>query len=164
MKYFQSHGPATIQDFTWWSGLSVKDARIGLENIQPQLIHETINSELYWAAEASSEIKKSKKMVQLLPAYDELIISYKNREAVISHDSSAKAISSNGLFRPTVIVDGQVTGLWNRRLIKNHIVVEISLFRPHTNAELNLLQKSCKSYGDYMGRKVEFSYFEMKIN
>jgi hypothetical protein len=25
-RYFTSHGPASLQDFTWWSGLTVADA------------------------------------------------------------------------------------------------------------------------------------------
>ena len=31
-RYFTSHGPATIGDFVWWSGLTVSDTRRGLES------------------------------------------------------------------------------------------------------------------------------------
>src|SRR6266571_3866 len=36
-RYFTGHGPATLQDFVWWSGLSVADARAGLDMVKSQL-------------------------------------------------------------------------------------------------------------------------------
>jgi hypothetical protein len=38
-RYFTSRGPATLQDFIWWSGLLTADARAGLEAVKSQLAH-----------------------------------------------------------------------------------------------------------------------------
>src|SRR6266571_7526030 len=48
MRYFMSHGPAVIQDFVWWSGLTVAEARAGLAMVTSHLLHETINGQTYW--------------------------------------------------------------------------------------------------------------------
>ena len=37
-RYFQSHGPATVHDFAWWSGLTVKDARAGAATVDGGLV------------------------------------------------------------------------------------------------------------------------------
>ncbi len=46
-KYFTSHGPATLQDFVWWSGLSVGDAKQALDTVKTELASETIDSQTY---------------------------------------------------------------------------------------------------------------------
>ena len=46
-RYFNSHGPATLKDFVWWSGLLVKDARTGLNAIKSQLKKEIVNGQTY---------------------------------------------------------------------------------------------------------------------
>ena len=45
-RYFRSHGPATIRDFVWWSGLKTTDAKRGLEinRAKPDIVDGTT----YW--------------------------------------------------------------------------------------------------------------------
>jgi hypothetical protein len=66
--------------------------------------------------------------VLLLPAFDEFIISYKDRSSCIPKKNSSAIISTNGIFRPIIVLNGQVVGLWKRSLIKNKIVIEPKLF------------------------------------
>ena len=35
---FSGHGPATLEDYVWWSGLTLSDARYGLEMVKAQLV------------------------------------------------------------------------------------------------------------------------------
>src|SRR3712207_6350881 len=42
-RYFTSRGPATLQDFVWWSGLTTADARAGLKAITADLVRKTID-------------------------------------------------------------------------------------------------------------------------
>ncbi len=47
-RYFTSHGPATIQDFAWWSGLTAADARAGLEMVKSEFVQEVVDGKTYW--------------------------------------------------------------------------------------------------------------------
>ena len=46
-RYFRSHGPATIRDFVWWSGLITADARRGLDIIRAK--REDVDGRTYWS-------------------------------------------------------------------------------------------------------------------
>lgn len=48
-RYFYSHGPATLKDFVWWSGLTVKDAKTGLKSIKSELISIDIGNKTHWS-------------------------------------------------------------------------------------------------------------------
>jgi hypothetical protein len=112
--YFIGHGAATLQDYMWWSGLSQKEAKLGLEAVKPELCEEVIDGQTYWIANELANVAQMGYSIHLLPAFDEYIIGYRERGAVLSPENQRKAISSNGIFRPTVVVDGQVAGLWRK--------------------------------------------------
>ncbi|OAV74720.1 hypothetical protein Barb7_01741 [Bacteroidales bacterium Barb7] len=132
--YFTSHGPAALPDFVWWSGLSQTEARIGLEAVSSDLVTERINGQTYYHATAGN-IPDAARSACLLPAFDEYIISYKDRQAVLSSEHHAKAVSSNGIFRPTIIVNGQVAGLWKKAVSKNAPVLLNFFEQPDASAE-----------------------------
>ncbi|KAA6352472.1 hypothetical protein EZS27_000191 [termite gut metagenome] len=138
--YFTSHCPATLQDFIWWSGLSQTEAKKGLEAVKSGLVAEEVNGQTYWIADAFKNATSSvDTSVYLLPAFDEYIISYRDRKAVLPSENHSKAVSSNGIFRPVIVANGQVIGLWKKMDTKNEPVL-LSFFEPSnviTNNETN---------------------------
>ena len=155
LRYFSSHGPATLQDFTWWSGLPVQDARNALEMIQSGIKSETIGLEIYWMKDSSPDKGKHRNSVFLLPAYDEFLISYKDRRASLSNQNSIKTVSNNGIFRPVILVNGRVAGTWKRTLKKERIIVEADLFRNHNKDVLSKLEEAVRFYGKFTGMETK---------
>ncbi|GHS93736.1 hypothetical protein FACS1894207_0670 [Bacteroidia bacterium] len=121
--YFQSHSPATLPDFTWWSGLSLTEARKGLEAIKSGFVAEKINGQTYWINNDFRHAPDPENFCRLLPAFDEYLVSYKDRKAVLLSEHHRKAISSNGIFRPVIVVNGQVVGLWKKTSNKKNPVI-----------------------------------------
>ena len=154
-KYFLSHCPATLQDFIWWSGLSVTDAKIALELIKRELIQEAIESQTYWLTSSFSVPKTNNKSCYLLPAFDEFMISYKDRSASLNFKHHGKSISSNGIFRPVILMNGQVKGLWKRTIKHDKVIVEPEFFQPNNKTEFKLLKKASENFGNFLGKKIE---------
>jgi len=154
-SYFASHGPASLPDFIWWSGLPVSDARKALEMNKSDLISVTINNEIYWYAEPVSVTSALPDSVYLLPAFDEYLISYKNRSAAITADHHKKAISNNGIFWPVIVVKGQISGIWKRTIKKDKVLIELDHFRPHNKKEIQLITSAAEKYGYFSGLKAE---------
>ena len=139
---------ATLQDFDWWSGLPVADVRNALEMIKPDLVSETIGSHIYWLPD-SLAIPKKENSTHLLPAFDEYLISYKDRRAALSLDDHKKSVSNNGIFWPVVLIDGQVTGRWKRSVKTGKVVIEKEYFRRHSKAELNGIEKAANTFSEF---------------
>ncbi len=157
-KYFTSHCPATLQDFAWWSGLSIRDAEQALEMIKPTLISEDINSLTYWISGSYSPPKVNEKLMYLLPAYDEFVISYKDRSSIFSVENQKKTISSNGMFWPTIVLNGKVKGLWKRKVKKDTVSIEANLFEPLPQKIKKLIEKKAISFGNFFEKKTEIFY------
>ncbi len=153
-KYFESHCPATLHDFVWWSGLSVTDAKNAVELIIDQFVSEKINSSEYLFPNSSSIPKKFKESVFLLPAFDEFLISYKDRTAAIAGEHQEKAFSKNGIFWPTVVVNEQVSGLWKREIKKDILIIEVRFFDKKNNVTKSDLKKASDRLASFLGLKI----------
>jgi hypothetical protein len=154
-KYFYSHGPATLQDFAWWSGLSTSDAGHALEIVKSEFHSEIIEGQTLWFTDPPSLPPTDKTVIHLLPAFDEFIISYTDRRAALPFKNFSKAVSNNGIFRPIVVVNGQVTGIWKRMIKKDKIVVETELFQAPDRTAMRLIEKAAKQYGRFLGKEIE---------
>lgn len=153
--YFTSHGPATIQDFVWWSGLSITESKRALETVKSNLLSETVDNQTYWFPNTLSIPEPDKNTVFLLPAFDEFIISYKDRTDSLPFEDHNKAVSNNGIFRPIIVVNGQVTGLWKRRTQNDKVTLETNLFQPVSEIIENLIEEGVHHYEVFLNKKIE---------
>ncbi|CAN5588395.1 hypothetical protein BH24ACT21_BH24ACT21_04730 [soil metagenome] len=151
-RYFASHGPATVHDFARWTGLTVTDTRSGLEAARPGLTSEKINGKEYWkTAVAPGHLAHDESNVHLLPGFDEYLLGYKDRSAVLAEEHASKIVpGKNGVFLPTIVVDGQVVGTWKRKLKKNSIDMTLSPFTRLGDSEERVIA-AAKSYSEFIG-------------
>lgn len=151
-RYFASHGPATLKDFTWWSGLSVADATKALNIVAPGFISETVGSEKYWLKEEYSNYKGKGYFVHLLPAFDEFLISYRDRSSVLELVHNRKAISNNGIFYPVIVMNGQVAGTWKRTIQKDKTKIELNIFAAFNTKVNFLIEEEIEAYLQYLNQ------------
>jgi len=152
LKYFSSHGPATVQDFAWWSGLSLTDARHGLEMQKSKFVSEKIDQDTYWFLSSLNTSSIKKNVAFLLPAFDEFLISYKNRQAVIDMEGHSKAVSSNGIFWPIIVINGLVAGKWKRTVEKDRVVIEKEFFASQPKSNERLLKHAETAFKSFLDK------------
>lgn len=154
-RYFTSHGPATLHDFVWWSGLSLTDARKGLEQVKAMFSSAPLGSETYWFSSDYQTTASKNNPLHLLPAYDEYIISYKNRGATLTMEDQKKAFSNNGIFRPVILVDGEGVGLWKRSIKKDEVHIETALFKSHPAVTPSRIKEKAEALGRFLNKKTK---------
>ncbi|MBK7212481.1 MAG: AlkZ family DNA glycosylase [Bacteroidales bacterium] len=154
ITYFSSHGPATIRDFTWWSGLNQGDAMKGIESASNVLISETIDGNKYWMGENFLTQGAAKSGVFLLPAFDEYLISYADRKEIIIPGVERKAISDNGVFRPVVIENGKIIGIWKRTTGKQKVKIGFEFFNPVSAKTFQGIRKQAELFGKFLSKEV----------
>lgn len=127
-RYFTSRGPATIYDFAWWSGLTIKEIKIGLEANKKGIISETFNGQTYWFSENSNAIP-AEPNVQMLPGFDEFLLGYKDRTVSLQTQfNTLWCPGNNGMFMPFVVKNGEVIGIWKRINGNSAKNIEITYF------------------------------------
>jgi Winged helix DNA-binding domain len=160
-RYFQSHGPATLQDFAWWSGLKAADARAGVEAAAAELAQETIEGRACWLAGSPREPRRGAPTAHLLSGFDEYLLGYQDRSAVLDPEFAGRIIpGGNGVFLPTIVVNGRVAGTWKRALKKNAVVITGTAFAKIGPAETRACVKAAERYGAFLGLAAELRWGE----
>ena len=111
-KYFRSHGPATLEDFVWWSGLNLRDCRLGIALLGDEIVPVKMDGHDYFIhADARTRGFRSGRVL-LLPPFDEYLIGYKSRYVVLHPDHAHHAHNNSGIFYPVAALDGEIVGNW----------------------------------------------------
>lgn len=158
-RYFTGHGPATLQDFVWWTGLAAGEAKAGLEMVKPELMQEEIDSKRYWLPKSTpssvSDLDERSPIACLLPNFDEYMIGYKDRSAMFPAAYSGKlAPRGNIAFNYTIIINGIAAGGWRRERKNDGVVIRTRLFRPLDDDEKDALSVTADRYGAFLGMPV----------
>ncbi len=156
-RYFTSHGPATVQDFVWWSGLTTTDAKAGIEMAKSHLVHEKIDGQAYWLASsmpARPSAKAASPIAYLLPPYDEYTVAYKDRSAVLDPLHNKLVNTGNGVFSPIIVVDGQVVGMWKRAVKKAAVEITLTPFTTINKTAMRAVAAAANRYSEFLGAPV----------
>lgn len=153
-RYFTSRGPATLQDFIWWSGLSAVEARLGLDAVKSKLVQETAGKLVYWMPQDIASTKPEPG-VFALPGFDEYLLGYKDRSAVLDAAHAEKVCpGGNGMFASTIVIDGRVAGTWKRLIKKTGIEITATAFASLNAADKKRFSGAAKRYGEFLAMPV----------
>ncbi|MCW3110277.1 MAG: Winged helix DNA-binding protein [Segetibacter sp.] len=153
-RYFTSHGPASLQDFSWWSGLSLSDSKLALEMVKNNFLSIKTDNQAYWFDSTESDTNDNSNNALFLPAYDEFMVSYKDRSASLAPEIAKHAISGNGIFKPIIVVDGRVIGWWKRAFEKDKVLIETHYFKSGKKLQKRVAFKAAERYGNFVGMKT----------
>lgn len=154
-RYFRSRGPATLQDFAGWSGLTVADAKRGLQAVAAQLQKADLDGRDYWFA--TDHEPQPPAAVHLLPAFDEYLIAYKDRSAMLDPALARRVIGINGLYSPVVVIDGRVAATWKRTISKETLALQLQPLRVLNKIELRAIVSCVRRYGQFLGRAAQLT-------
>ena len=155
LRYFTGHGPATLADFTWWSGLPLGEARQALAVARTELEQYSINDTPYFHGDAAAApAGDAAAAVYLLPAFDEYYLGYAQRELVLATGLDKRVVSSNGIFRPAIVVDGQIVGIWRSVRKGSSVRVQPELFDGLDSAGERALHQAMERYAAFLGASV----------
>jgi len=152
LRYFQGHGPATVRDFSWWTGLTLTEARQAISQAGNLLVAEKFQDDVFYqcaqrdttvSLSDDRQLRKTASL-NLLPAFDEFTVAYKDRELMLPRSEHHRR--SMEVLSPVMTMNGMVVGTWRRSLSKNGLDVHL---QPFTNIKPSASTKFKKCVNDY---------------
>ena len=158
-RYFTTRGPATVDDFAWWSGLTKADAKKGVEAAATQLEHESIEGRSYWFPARERPVRVSSTLTHLLPNYDEYFIGLKDRSAFSMRlKASGVEARTSALSGHILSVNGQIVGGWRRTLVGGTVVIRPRLLIRLSEAERRAVGVAARRFGRFLAMPVEIQW------
>ena len=155
LRYFRSHGPATVRDLARWSALTMGDVRRGLAICGAQLATLELEGVTYHLAPETLQGPPPAAGVHLLPGFDEYLLGYADRSAALAPAHAHAVVpGGNGMFKAAIVADGEVVGTWRRALTAREVVIEPQLFGSPSGSLHDGLGNAADEYGAFLGRQA----------
>lgn len=156
-RYFATRAPATVHDFAKWSGLSVADARRGLEATRRGLVEIVVDGKTCWMPPGAPPARSSAPRSYLLSIYDEYISGYRDRSAIMAPEHARRLIDQGNPLAWVIVLDGRIVGTWRRVLRRDGVLVDATLFVPLSARERKALEAAVERYGEHLGVPASLS-------
>jgi hypothetical protein len=153
-RYFTSHGPATLRDFSWWSGLTMGQGRAALEQLGKEVEREIIDGLTYWIVPSRSTGRSTASSVYLLPNYDEYLIAYRDRGNAQPLMTTANANRSFDIYAHILVVDGRFGGTWRRAAGREGHGITVTPFSALARRHTRDLHAAADRLSTFLGSKV----------
>jgi len=163
IRYFATRGPATENDFAWWSGLKKGDARAAAHSAESSLDSEIIGGSKYWFQPAAIIPKPKSPFARLLPNYDEYFIGLKDRGSIQMKIAGIKQ-SMALLGAHIAIIDGQIVGGWTRTFDRKSVVVTLRPLTQLTAADERAIASEVTKFGEFLRSRIRFSCLSFCVN
>jgi hypothetical protein len=160
-RYFASHGPATLSDFAWWTGLNLGEAKHSVAIAGDAVVRE--GGAPYWTAPSTARAPAKRAaaknggapLAHLLPSYDEYTVAYRDRSAFLDPIHAKR--TGNGIFSPIVLYGGRIIGTWRRQAKRDCVIVAADLIGRQGRAERRALDDAVQRYGEFVGLVAELA-------
>jgi winged helix DNA-binding protein len=159
-RYFRSHGPAQVQDFAWWSGLSMADTRKGIALAAKALEHQVIEGKDYWFDAEAGPAGTAAGVAHLLPNFDEYSVAYRDRSAMVRADPpfDPAFFSFGSILANVVTVGGVVRGAWRRTFAGSGMRIEIRVLDRLGTRQSAAVEAAARRMGRFFGRPAELTW------
>lgn len=161
-RYLDTYGPATAQDFQWWSGLPKSETDQALRTICKEVVKLDVQGLTgeYLILQSDMERllscpEKLPSDVHLLPTWDAYMMAYKaeNRIRYLSPECYSHIYDRSGNATSVVLTDGQVSGIWDMRIEKEEIQVLVNLFKDAGKPAWDRIKKEAEIIAEWLGFK-----------
>ncbi len=158
LRYFQSHGPATLRDFAWWTQIPLAEVRSAFEQVRGQLAELEFGDSSYWVSPETASLLDGgvpgQRSVLLLPGFDEFLLGYQDRSLVLAPEHANRIVpGGNGVFKKTIVAGGEVIGTWARAGTSRSAAVVPELFddaRPLGAGAQAAFTKAAEQYLEFL--------------
>ncbi len=158
-RFFVGHGPATLRDFIWWTGLRVAEAKIALELARPTLERVVVDDAEFWMARDGATTVGGAPRAHMLPGFDEYLLGYKDRSAMLPLRHAERVVpGGNGVFLSTLVLDGQVVGTWRRAARGKRVEIAAAPFTRLAAAAKREFERAAERYADFAGVPVSITW------
>lgn len=164
LRYYRSHGPATYRELARWAGITMTESKAGIAaagDLLASARHE--GQQLHMAADlpdrASAVLAgQGRTTVYVPPGFDEVMLGYGDRAAMLPDESAERIVPGrNGVFRPTILIDGRVMGTWTRQRRTRKMVVTAEWFGEPGEAQRRGFADAMEGYAHFQATPVEIA-------
>ncbi len=157
VRYLRAHAPAEPADLATWSGIAPADARRAWRNVEDRLVEVPTDRGPRWALRRAIP-PPSEDVVRLLPAFDEYLLGWRDRQLIAPVSGWSTIQRGGGWLHPVVLADGMAVGTWSSERTADELRVEVSPFGPLDRTFRRRIDEDAQDMGRFSRIEARTSY------
>jgi hypothetical protein len=154
-RYLAAYGPAGPDDLVAWSGLPMRDIRVGWQRIAGEIRELRVLGRSVWLpadhAAWLADVDTAPPVVRLLPRFDPYLLGYRRREVAVAPQHARRIHPGGGIIHPVLLIDGRAVGTWGSTRRRERLEVTVELFEPLASSMLTALEAEAAAVGQFLG-------------
>jgi hypothetical protein len=156
VRYLRAHGPAEPTDLASWSGITLRDSRFAWRSIADRIVaRETIRGRRWMLRGRAARAPRG--VVRLLPAFDEYLLGWKDRNLVAPAEDWPKINRGGGWLHPVVLSDGRAVATWSTERAERALRIRIAPFSSGVSVNGRRVVADVDDVGSFLGTRVELT-------
>jgi hypothetical protein len=160
LRYLKAYGPASMQDFSYWSGMKIGNAKPIFASLKPYLEEVNVSGQclpLLALKEDIGEIAETEpvSIFRLLPQFDSLIMGHRDKTRFLDPEYKAQIFLPTAEVAAIMLVDGRVQGVWRMLKGRKSWSLEINPFKKISEENENQLEEEIQRIRGFTGFDIE---------
>jgi uncharacterized protein YcaQ len=131
-RYLRGYGPATVRDFSKWTGFSSPEAKVAWESLEEELAEVSVEDrKAFILRQDLDELTGSHlgdEMVRLLPNFDPYLLAHADKNHLVASRDYKRVYRQQGWVSPVVLLNGRVVGTWSYTRQGKRVSLEVAPF------------------------------------
>ncbi|MDZ7344701.1 MAG: winged helix DNA-binding domain-containing protein [candidate division KSB1 bacterium] len=161
-RYLRAYGPATVHDFSKWTGMSTKEAKAVWESRQEELVEVSAEHKRAWLLrEDDDELTNSSlddQILRLLPHFDPYLLGHAEKDHLVDSIHYKRVYRNQGWISPVVLLNGRVIGVWSYRRGRKRSYLEIEPFEKFSKSIRRKVEEEAAGLGDFLETLWEIKF------
>jgi len=161
-RYLSAYGPATVRDFSKWSGIPAPEAKPLWQSLLDELVEVSVGDQPTsllredYAALAASDIKDQ--VVRLLPYFDPYLLGHADTSPMVKPTHYKKVYRNQGWISPVVLLDGRVIGIWSHKQRGKKLSIEVETFERFSKAIRTKIENEAENIGNFLETSYDIDF------
>jgi uncharacterized protein YcaQ len=160
-RYLQAYGPATLRDFSFWSGISMKESREIWNSLSQELAEVSIEGQkrsiLGRDLDVLAKSVLDDEVVRLLPGFDPYLLAHAEKDHIVSSQHYKRIYRNQGWISPVILINGRVVGIWSCTRKGKALSCKVELFEKVSKLHRTKIQDEAESLGRFLGGAISIS-------
>jgi len=165
-RYLRAYGPATLPDFSKWTGLRMKEAKAVWETMQEDFIEVSIEDEkAFLLRDDHDQLTNSSpdgQVLRLLPHFDPYLLAHADKNHLVDSSHYKRVYRNQGWISPVILLDGRVVGVWSYTRRAKRWALEIEPFEKFSKAIRAKIEEEAASLGNFLGTSWDIKFSNQK--
>lgn len=163
-SYVGAYGPATLQDFSRWTGIPSSQVKTIRQSLEAELVEVNVGETVALILDKDRPLLSNRpsvgKSLHLLPSFDPYLLGHVDKSHLVTPSRYKSVFRGQGWISPVLLLDGTVGGIWSQARRGKRLSVKVMPFKKLSRRIRSNIEEEAAGLARFLEAPHEISFSE----